>query len=53
MPRQSRIYSPGMLQRIITRSIERKKIFKDGVFGPFDLNFIKQIDVKSVQRFYS
>jgi len=53
MPCQSRIYSPGMLQRIITRSIERIKIFKDGVFGPFDLNFIKKIDVKSVQRFYS
>ena len=53
MPRQSRIYSQGMLQRFITRSIERKEIFKNGVLGPFDLNFIKQIDVKSVQYIYS
>jgi hypothetical protein len=48
MPRQTRIDSPSVLHHIIARGIERKKIFSDGVFHTFDLNFIKQIDVKSV-----
>ncbi len=49
MPRQTRIDSPGVLHHIIARGIERKKIFRDGVFRTFDLNFIKQIDMKNVR----
>ncbi len=29
MPRQSRIYAPGVLHHVIIRGIERKAIFKD------------------------
>jgi hypothetical protein len=49
MPCKACIHSPGALHHIIARGIERKKIFRDGVFRTFDLNFIKQIDMKNVR----
>ena len=39
MPRKTRIDAHGSLHHIIARGIERKRIFADGGFGPFDLDF--------------